>query len=359
MKKMKMVIIILIILLTLGGTLFFSREENQKKLVHYIYSFDKSDKKFEIVKSYETEGIEYLNGRFLEWDGEKLTVLDSSKKVLWTKTFLLESPKMLLNENRVVIYDQESGMLYLYNGNGETLLEYDLEMPVFNIKVSDSGLIVHLKLEGGEKLLYYNLERKEWEEVNFADTFPLDYWINNSDNLMYTQIELKEDGLISELYEKKVDNIELKANLKDRLILKVLAFKQGYIILTETGIVKINDNGEYFTRDYDLVHDILIDGEEIYFLYGDNLEILNSSLETVHKKTYALSYTKLHRHEKYILLYGEKNIVALFNKEDKAEYAFGTSILNIKSQFNDLIVTLKTGVFTMRIEDIKAEKMEE
>ena len=232
-------------------------------------------------------------------------------------------------------------------------------MPVFNIKVSDSGLIVHLKLEGGEKLLYYNLERKEWEEVNFADTFPLDYWINNSDNLMYTQIELKEDGLISELYEKKVDNTELKANLKDRLILKVLAFKQGYIILTEMGIVKIDDNGDYFTRDYDLVHDILIDGEEIYILYGDNLEILNSSLETVHKKTYALSYTKLHRHEKYILLYGEKNIVALFNIEDKAEYAFGTSILNIKSQFNDLIVTLKTGVFTMRIEDIKAEKMEE
>ena len=359
MKNTKTVFITIIILLFLGVALFFSKEENQKKLVHYIYSFDKSEKEFQIVKSYEKENIQYLNGRFLEWNGEKLTVSDASKKVLWTKTFLLENPKLVINENRIVIYDEKSGALYLYNGNGETLLEHDLEMSIFNIKVSDQGIIAHLKLEDGEKLLYYNLEEDKWEEVNFIESFPLDYWINNSNNLMYTQIELEQDHLTSELYEKFADHTELKAELEDRLILKVLSFKQGYIILTEMGIVKIDNKNENISKEYDLVHDILIDGDEIYILYGDNLEVLNSSLETVHKETYALSYTKLHRHEKYILIYGEKNIIALFNKENRAEHAFGTSIQDIKSQFNDLIVTLKSGVYTMRIKDIKLEKLEE
>jgi hypothetical protein len=358
MKKLKTTITVLIILLILGTTVIFSREENQKKLVNYIHSFDKSEKAFEIAKSYEKEGVQYLNGRFLEWYGEKLTVSDPDKKVLWTKTFLLENPKMVLNENRVLIYDEQSGSLYLYNGNGETLLEYDLENPIFNVKIWDQGLVAHLKLETEEKLLCYNIEKASWEERSFIDSFPLDYWIGNSNNLMYSQIKL-EDGVYSELYEKTAEGIELKAALEDRLILKVVSFKQGYIILTDMGIVKVSSKNEYTSKDYDLVHDILVDGEEIYVLYGDNLEVLNSSLETVHKKTYALSYTKLHRHEKYILLYGEKTVIALFNKQDRAVHTFGSGIKSVSSQFNDLIVTLKSGVYTLRIVDIKTEKLEE
>lgn len=359
MKKIKTIIIVAIILFILGMTLFFSREENQKNLVHYIYSFDKSEKAFNLVKSYEKEGILYLNGRFVEWNGEKLTLLDPSKKVLWTKTFLVDKPKIVLNENRILIYDENSGILYLYNGNGETLLEYDLKMPVFNVKVSDKGVVVHLKTDDSEKLVYYNGESDKWDEVSFMDSFPLDYWINNSNNLTYSQIDFKEDSLISELYEKSPENTLLKAELKDRLILKVLPFGQGYIILTDLGIVKTRPGSDNLSRDYDLVHDVLIDGDEVYILYGDNLEVLDSDLETLHKKTYPLSYTRLHRHEKYILLYGEKNIIALFNKEAKAEYTFGSSIQSVKSLFNDLIVTLRTGVYTMRIENIEKEKSEE
>ena len=359
MKKLKTIVFILIILLIVGMTLFFSREENQKKLVNYIYSFDKTQKEFHIGEIYEKEGIYYLNGRFLEWNSEKLTLLDANEKVLWTKTFLFENPKIILNENRIVIYNEETGLLYLYNGNGETLLEEDLQKPIFNIKVSDQGLILHLKLEESEELLNYNFDTNKWDKVSFIDTFPLDYWINNSNNLMYTQVKSKQNHLSSEVYEKTLDSTVLKTELKDSLILKVLNFKGGYIILTDTGIVKIKSGEDSIVKDFDLVHDLLIDGDEIYILSGDNLEVLNSDLERVHKKTYVLSYTSLHRHEKYILLYGEKNIVALFNKEDKAEYAFGSGIQNVTSQFNDLIVTLKTGVYTMRIKDVKSEKTEE
>ncbi|MDY0236829.1 MAG: DUF5711 family protein [Gudongella sp.] len=359
MKNFKLIVTTIIILFFIIIALFFAREENQKKLVNYIYSFDKSEKVFEIVKSYENEGIQYLNGRFLEWDGETLKVSDSTKKELWTKTFLFDNPKMVLNENRIVIYDELSGVVYLYNGNGETLLEHDFEKPIFNIKVWDQGLIAHLKLEDEEKILYYNLERDKWEEVSFIDSFPLDYWINNSNNMMYTQMKFEQNQLFSELFEKLEENTEIRADLQDEIILKTLPFKQGYIILTDMGIVKVSKGNENITRDYDLVHDILIDGEEIYILYGDNLEILDRSLETIYKNTYALSYTKLHRHEKYILLYGDKSIIALFNKEDRAEYTFGSGVKDIRSQFNDLIVTLKTGVYTMRIENIEPEKMEE
>lgn len=358
MRKTKTVFIILIILLILGTTLAFSREENQKKLVNYIYSFDKSEKEFHIAKSYVKENIEYLNGRFLEWDGEKLTVLDETKKELWTKTFLLDNPIMILNENRIVIYDQESGLVYLYNGNGETLLEYDLEKPIFNIKVWDQGLIAHLKLEDKEKLLYYNLGGDTWQEVSFINSYPLDYWISNSNNLMYSQVELEEDHINSKLYEKLTETTELRVDLKDKLILKAVSFKEGYIILTDTGLVRIDKKNEDLSKDYDLVYDILVDGEELYILYGNSLEVLNSDFQTVYKKTYGLSYTRLHRHEKYILLYGEKNIIALFNKEEKAEHTFGSGIKNIHSQFNDLIVTLKTGVYTMRIKNIEEESEE-
>lgn len=359
MRKIKFIIIIFIALISVGITLFFSKEENQKKISNYISSFDKSEKEFLIEKSYEKDGLKYLNGRFVEWDNEKLTLSDGNKKVLWSKTFLLDNPKMVLNENRIVIYDDQTGVLYAYNGNGETLLDHDFDKAIFNLKVSDQGMIAHFKRQDSEEIIYYNFANDNWDQVSFIDSYPLNYWIDSSNKLMYTQMKIGENHITSELYRKTLDNKELQFDLRGRLILKVFYFKEGYLVLTDMGIVKINKEGDDIIRDFDLVHDILIDGEEIYILYGDNLEVLNTSLETVHKKTYVLSFTRLHKHEKYILLSGEKNILALSNKEDKADHSFGSGILDIKSQFNDLIVTLKTGVYTMRIRDIQVKDLEE
>jgi len=358
MKKIKVFVIVLITFLIVGGTLFFSKEENQKNLVTYIHSFDKTQKEFQIVSTYEKEGIEYLNGRYLEWDGEKLTLLDPSEKILWTKTFLFEDPKIVLNENRIGVYNEE-GILYLYNGNGETLLEDNLENKIFNLKLSDQGLITHIKLEDKEEVLNYDFSSASWDRVTFIDSIPLDYWLNSSNNLMYTQVDFKDGYLYSHLYEKGKENTSLKAEVKDSIILKALPYKGGYIILTDSGIVKTSSDDINLQRDFDLVKDIILDGDEIYILYGDNLEVLNMDLESLHKKTYVLSYTSFHKHERYILLYGDKNIIALFNKEDKAQYASGTSIKKLTSQFNDLIVTLNSGVYTMRIRDVKLDRMEE
>jgi hypothetical protein len=357
MKSLGKIILIIVILAIGGSMIFFSFEENQKWFVRYLDSFTANEKEVVEIRHIPGEELRYINGRYLAWNGEKMSVSDESGKTLWERTFLMDDPELVINENLIGVYDRLSGEGIVINFNGEIMTHIEENSQIFFFKPGKEGHIVHIKEEGRELLKVYEMDGVHRENLIFTDNYPIDYSLE-ADGPRVTLLELEKDGIGTRMVKYTTDGEGELYDLHDLVIIKVIAVGDDSLIVTESGIYLQSNNQFVWGRDLPLLKDVLVDGNEIYAIYGDNLRIMGMDGETISEMTFGIDYEKLHAHGKYIILAGEKNLLVLRHKEQVTVHSFNWEIVDIQSQFNDLIVTTKNGVSIVRIEDKLVEEEE-
>lgn len=357
MKKLGKVILILLILSIAGTMIFFSFEENQKWFVKYLDSFSNKEKQVVENAYIPGDGIRYINGRYLAWNGEEMSVSDESGKILWERTFLMDEPKLDIRDNLIGIYDRISGEAMVFNFNGEILAQIEEESPIFSFRPSKNGHIVHIKEEARQMLKIYERNGEHRDNLIFTKGYPIDYSLEE-DSVMVTVLDLQNSGVNTKLIKYNGEGEQELYSINDRIIIKVASMTKGNLIVADTGIYMQKNNDFVWGRDFPLLKDVLLDGNEIYVTYGDNLRILDDNGSTLKQETFGIDYSNLHTHGKYIILAGDKDILVLLHTEPVASYSFNSTIVDIQSQFNDLVVTTENGVNIMRIED-KEEEIEE
>jgi len=357
MKSLGKIIIIIGIMALAGTMIFFSFEENQKWFVRYLDSFSTSEKELVEIRHIPGEGLRYINGRYLKWNGEKMTVSDESGKILWERTFLMDDPRLVIDDNLIGVYDRVSGEAIVINFNGEILTQIDEDSQIFSFKPGKDGHIVHIKEEGRELLKIYEVNGEHRENLIFTDNYPIEYSLDAGD-AMVTLLELEGNGLGTRMIRYNSDGEEELYDLHDLVIIEAIALGDDSLIVTESGIYLQSNNQIVWGRDLALLKDVLVDGNEIYAIYGDNLRIIGMDGATISERTFGIDYEKLHAHGKYIVLAGEKDLLVLRHKEQVTVHSFNWEIVDIQSQFNDLIVTTQNGVSIVRIEDKLVEEEE-
>jgi hypothetical protein len=286
-----------------------------------------------------------------------MTVSDESGKILWERTFLMDDPRLVIYDNLIGVYDRVSGEAIVINFNGEILVQIDEDSQIFSFKPGKDGHIVHIKEEGRELLKIYEVNGEHRENLIFTDNYPIEYSLDAGE-AMVTLLELEGDGLGTRMVRYNSDGEEELYDLHDLVIIKVIAVGDDSLIVTESGIYLQSNNQIVWGRDLALLKDVLVDGNEIYAIYGDNLRIMGMDGETISEETFGIDYEKLHAHGKYIVLTGEKDLLVLRHKEQVTVHSFNWEIVDIQSQFNDLIVTTQNGVNIVRIEDKVVEEEE-
>jgi len=357
MKSLGKIIIIIVIMALAGTMIFFSFEENQKWFVRYLDSFSTSEKEVVEIRHIPGEGLRYINGRYLKWNKEKMTVSDESGKILWERTFLMDDPRLVIYDNLIGVYDRVSGEAIVINFNGEILVQIDEDSQIFSFKPGKDGHIVHIKEEGRELLKIYEVNGEHRENLIFTDNYPIEYRLD-AGGAMVTLLELEGNGLGTRMIMYNAEGEEELYSVHDQVIIKVLDIGDDRLIVTETGIYLQRNKQVIWGRELPLLKDVLVDGNEIYAIYGDNLRIIGMDGETISEMTFGIDYEKLHAHGKYIILAGEKNLLVLRHKEQVTVHSFNWEIVDIQSQFNDLIVTTQNGVSIVRIEDKLVEEEE-
>lgn len=350
MKSLGKIILIILIMTIAGTMIFFSFEENQKWFVRYLDSFSTREKEVVEISHIPGEGLRYINGRYLSWNGEKISVSDESGKILWERTFLMDDPLLVINDNLIGIYDRMSGEAIVINFNGEIITEIEENSQMFSFKPGKEGHIVHIKEEGRDLLKIYEIDGEHRENLIYTQNYPIDYSLE-AEAARVTILELEDNGIGTRMVKYTSQGEEELYELHDRVIIRVLSLGDDKLIVTETGVYLHRKGQVVWGRDLPLLKDVLVDGDEIYAIYGDNLKIINRDGETISENTFGIDYEKLHAHGKYIVLAGEKDLLVFRHKEKIADYSFNWEIVDMQSQFNDLIVTTQNGVNIVRIED--------
>ncbi|MGM0396429.1 MAG: DUF5711 family protein [Bacillota bacterium] len=357
MKKLGKVILTLLMLTIAGTMIFFSFEENQKWFVRYIDSF--RDREMQVVEnSYISgDGIRFINGRYLFWNGEKISVSDEAGKILWERTFLMDEALLDIRDNLMGVYDRINGEALVFNVNGEMLAHIEEEGPIFSFRAGKNGHIIHLKEEGRQVLKIYDKDGTHKNNLIYTKEYPIDYYLEDG-SAVVTLLHMEDQGLTTKVVRHNEDVEHELYSVRDRIIISVEKVVKDNLLVTDSGIYLQQDGEVIWGRDFPLLKDVKADGNEIYVVYGDNLKILDQDGATLYQETFGIDYKRLHAHGKYMIIVGERDILVMQHMETVASYSFSADILDIQSQFNDLVVTTENGVSILRIEE-KQEEIEE
>lgn len=355
MKKSSRNILAILMMLFAFTAVFFSFESNQKLLVRWFDGFGGKQKELVETSYFMGRDLTYHNGRYLSWNGERISCLDNRGEVLWSRTFLIENPQFRFSEGRIAVFSNE-GEVYVYNMDGKPKIELKLEEPVFDVYILDSELVVHTKPENKEILTIYGGEGETTDSRIFEGESPVACWRDSKGSLNISVIRLDQSGITSKLITDTAEEPILTA--KGVVILRTYPYGNSTLVLTDEGVMFFKNGDQIWEREYPLIKDLIVDGEDIYVLYGDNLEILDGDGETTAKQTNSIDFKKLHIHGRYVIMYGKRDIQVLRDGETVVEYSTGGRIESIKSQFNDLIVIMEEGVSIMRIRDVEVKEEE-
>lgn len=334
---------------------FFSFEGNQKRFVELLDSLDKSDKEVLQVKNISGSNFHYVNGRIFTFNGEKLTAMDMEENPLWQKTFLIPDLQFEKGSTRVAVYNKQLGEVYVYNTGGETLFELKLNKEIMGVKVYESGVSIHSKELARDQITFYDYKGDVITELNYNDTYLVNYYMLGND--IYTsEVVPGSNGFLSNFITHKGNNKAIDFYIENEILIRREKMGSSQVYLTDEGIKFVKGNEVIWEKDFPIIKDILVDGEEIYVLYGDNFQVLNKAGEEIKQYTLALNYTKIYQHGKYIVLVGDKDIVLYLHREEVSRFFFLRKIKAINSQFNELVVTLEDGISVLRIEDVVVKK---
>lgn len=359
MKSIWKVILITLMILVAAVMIFFSFEENQKDFVRYLDNLRPREFQFVEVDYLPSNGKElvFLNGRVMYWDGERISVSDDTGKILWERTFLMEDPVVETSHNLISIYSRTSGDAMTFNHNGEMLSSISEDMELKWFKSSRQGSISHLYRDGSNILKTYDSGGNFIREFVFKDSFPVDYRMD-SESLYVTLLKLDNNKIETGLVRMGNDE-EPIFSVSGSILMDTISFGNDQIFVTDTGIFMSQGGEVVWKREYPLFKDMIVDGREIYIVYGDNLQVLDWEGNSIHKETLGIDFDSIHRHGKHMILSGEKDILAIKYLEHIASYGFNSRIKDIQSQFNNLVVTTENGINILRIEEKMAEMKEE
>lgn len=350
-------ILLSIFLILFGFTaVFFSFESNQKSLVSWLDDIAGGENEFVEISYFMGDDLTYHNGRYFAWDGERISYLDHDSETLWSRTFLFDEPHLKIEGGRIAVFGLEGG-IYVYDAEGKEIFTKNLEEKIFDVRILDGDIGVHLKKENGETIIVYGSDGSEKLRKEYSEEVPLGYWRDGKGEIKFSVIDMAEGVILSKLYSE--NDQEPILSVVDELILKTFPYGNGSIILTDEGIKLFKSNGIQWEHDFPLIKDIAVDGTDIYVLYGDNLEVIDKTGQTIKKTTNSIEYKGLHNHGRYVIMYGNRDITAFRDGEIICSYSTGGRIKGLSSQFNDLIITMEEGISVMRIKDIENKEQEE
>ena len=347
----KFIIIFLVLFLFMGFLLvFFSFEGNQKKFVELLDRFDNTEKEIIQIKSISGTNLEYVSGRLMRFDGEKLTTMDMDENLLWQKTFLLSNLTFTKGDSKVSVYNKEIGEIYVYNTNGETLVELKLEKEIYLVNLFEKGIAIHSKIDAMDEIAFYDYNGNLIKELAYNDSYLINYYMEHGD-IFTVELSQNSTGFTSSLINHSKDN-NTDFSIDNEIIIRRYSLGSLDVYLTDEGVKAIKSQEILWEKEFSVIRDVLIDGDDIYILYGNNLEILNKDGESKVKFSLALEYKKIYRHGKYIIIVGEKDLIAYLHNTEVGRFYFLRKTKDINTQFNELVVSLEDGISVLRIEDM-------
>lgn len=285
----KTIIIIIIALLIIG---IYSKKDE-------INIFGEKIKEFEIVKSYpklESSKFGIFKDNICHWQGDRVEIskIDGQDEPL-SLGINISEPLIEYGNHYIYFANPIEGQIYFVNEKAELIERIETGRQIFSIREIGDYFIYHGKEETGESIGIINKKGQKVMNYEFPNQNILDYNLDKSGEiLMVSKIEI-EDGNIKSCIEKyesgdKKDNIYFQ----DEVIVQIhLIDEDDMVLLSESNVYRMTDKEIKWKKEYNLIKDIEFQGNNIYLLYSNYLEILDLDGKSKSKLDFNEDYTNI------------------------------------------------------------------
>lgn len=327
-KKVSKGFLIFVLVLAIA-ILVFLQEDNQEKFNNLFNKMTPKELELSLENEYLGSNLGYYKGSLIKFEDSILTYLNSDGEDVWIKDFGFVDPMIYYGDRAIYIVDKAAGDIYALDNKGNTLSKHQLFKAIFNLKETKEGIIVHLKEQGEETLVMMDKEGNELEEF-VAEKNILTYDLNN-DNSSYVVTSLSlGNQLTSHVMVNNMDNDNIyKIDLKDEIVVFTQFIKNQMVIVTDKNVNIVQNKELKWTKEYPLIKDVFIKNNEIYLLYGDNLEVLDLNGESKLKITLGLEYNNIKPIGNFLALYGNQNLMFLDGENEVIKYLADSNIVKL------------------------------
>ena len=306
------------LLVFLAISLFFIREDNQKKIMAFLDSFGSKEKilklKYSIKDIDNVESVNFYDGNIIKWTTNKITFLKTDGSLILEKKFNFTEPEIYYGEKYIYVFDKATGDIYSFDGKGNTINRYQLNKEIYNIKESKENFIYHIKIPNMEIISILDKDKILVGNYSYEDKNILTYNTNKegTKNLVGL-LNLNEGILKSQLDIYGINNERLSSLDFQGEIALYLDFtqKEEIILLTDRNLYFINDGKIMWKKQFDLIKDIFLDKDRFYILYSNYLETIDFTGRTLNKIGFGEDYKEILSFRENILLYGDNHLVVI------------------------------------------------
>lgn len=331
--------------------LVFLKEDNQQKFVEFFNDLTKKEKEIILDKEYKGENLSYINGALVKWDDNILTFLNDDGSDRWVKEFDFVEPQVIYGDKSIYVIDKAAGDIYQLDSKGETIFKKQLFKSIFNIKSNNNSLIIHLKEEGIESLQILDKDGNSLTELEVKGSILTYSLKNDSTKYAYSSIIIDESKINSKLIVNSIDNKEeYNIEIPNEIVVATEFIKDEVVMVTDSSIKIIGRGKIKWTKEYPLIKDVFIKDDEIYLLYGDNLEIIDLKGDIKSKTTFGMEYNRVKHIGNYVVLYGNMDLLVIENGKEISKYIAEENIVDVTGNNNSIIIKYKNKVEVLRFD---------
>ena len=331
------------VLLLLIGVLFFINKDNQGKLIKAYKSLTIRQKSLEKIESISLDSgineVGLFDKNIALWGNNKLSIVDINNDLVLEKQFNFENPDIVFGQKSSYIMDKSIGDIYIINSKGETVERVGLDNSINNLIEHEDNVIIHTESEEKENLVL----------LDTNGVFFRIHPIENIDILTYTFDKKNEKYLISNLniedeLRSEIQIYSINGELLDKVQIpnEIIIFtefvNEDLIALTDRCLYYIKDGKVFWKKTFSDIKDILLNNNEIYILYGENLEILDIEGRIISKLSFNKKYSRMKNFDKYLLIYGDNNLIWIQGSKEILDYKHSTDIKDIVINRNYLAI---------------------
>ena len=328
-----------ILIFALLAVVFF-KEDNQQKFIKFLNDLKSKDIDLQLNKQYKGSNLNYFDETLIKWEDNNLTFLNNDGSAKWIKEFDFIEPEIVYSDKIIYVLDKSLGDIYLLDSNGDTISKIQLKMPIFSIKESNNNLLIHIKDETTESLKIIYKGENNLDELIKVNENILTYSLNSdSTKYVYSSLKLTNSDIVSKMAINSIEGKEeYSVEIHNEIIISTEFIKDKLMILTDSTL-NIADNGEIkWSKEYPLIKDVFISNNEIYLLYGDNIEVIDLDGETKSKTTFGVEYKRIASVGDFIVLYGNSDLIVLQNANEVLRYKAEEDIIKIVGNNNQIIL---------------------
>lgn len=355
-KTYKFFILLLTIVLVI---VVFAKKENQEI---FLSIFNRDDISNVNIDKKKTIGLDKIKDAVCYDDcivihkDDKLLGYSFDGKELWEKDIVLKNYSLFFGDSNIYIYEKPTGYIQFINKSGEIFKEMNMEEEIKGLRKDYDSIIVYTEKEANEKVYIIDKETNI-REVNDLELRNILTYSVSKDYASYGigTLNLEDQAMDSRFTAFKYGKQVLyRKDFKGEMILYTKFLDtHRVVIMTDKNVYLLNDfeGNTLWKKSYELIKDIDVKDNKINILYGNSLETLAANGHIDSKYSFIDNYSKIVSFDKFIIVYGDKHIMAIKDGEELFKEEVKNKLIKIQPGKNRFIIIYEDKIDVYSILD--------